>query len=124
MAGLTLLGGEPFEPANQPGRGRAAAAAAGARPGKNVWAFTGFLARPGPAVRRVGDAALVRQMLGCIDVLVDGPFVLEKKDLALRFRGSSNQRLIDVPATLSSGEIVLWDDGYQRGGHYDAKGTR
>ena len=93
-------------------------------PGKNVWAFTGFLLDRDLLSGRVGDAALVRQMLGCIDVLVDGPFVLEKKDLALRFRGSSNQRLIDVPATLSSGEIVLWDDGYQRGGHYDAKGTR
>ena len=92
VAGLTLLGGEPFEHANQ------------------------------PAV-----AELLRQLRArCpgIDVLVDGPFVLEKKDLALRFRGSSNQRLIDIPATLASGRIVLWDDGYQRGGHYDAKGTR
>ena len=82
--------------------------------------ISAFIAIP----RIAGDAALVRQMLGCIDVLVDGPFVLEKKDLALRFRGSSNQRLIDIPATLASGRIVLWDDGYQRGGHYDAKGTR
>ena len=49
-------------------------------------------------------------MLGCIDVLVDGPFVLEKKDLALRFRGSSNQRLIDVPASLKTGAVVLWDE--------------
>jgi len=93
-------------------------------PGKNVWAFTGFLLDRDLLSGRVGDAALVRQMLGCIDVLVDGPFMLEKKDLALRFRGSSNQRLIDIPATLASGRIVLWDDGYQRGGHYDAKGTR
>ena len=103
VAGLTLLGGEPFEPANQPAVAEL---------------LRDLLSG------RVGDAALVRQMLGCIDVLVDGPFVLEKKDLALRFRGSSNQRLIDIPATLASGRIVLWDDGYQRGGHYDAKGTR
>ena len=67
---------------------------------------------------------LARIILEQTDVLVDGPFMLEKKDLALRFRGSSNQRLIDIPATLASGRIVLWDDGYQRGGHYDAKGTR
>ena len=106
------------------GRGEDAGGGRKRCPGKNVWAFTGFLLDRDLLSGRVGDAALVRQMLGCIDVLVDGPFVLEKKDLALRFRGSSNQRLIDVPATLSSGEIVLWDDGYQRGGHYDAKGTR
>ena len=104
VAGLTLLGGEPFEPANQPAVAELLRQLRARCPGKNVWAFTGFL--------------LDR------DLLVDGPFVLEKKDLALRFRGSSNQRLIDIPATLASGRIVLWDDGYQRGGHYDAKGTR
>ena len=121
VAGLTLLGGEPFEPANQPAVAELLRQLRASCPGKNVWAFTGFLLDRDLLSGRVGDAALVRQMLGCIDVLVDGPFVLEKKDLALRFRGSSNQRLIDVPATLSSGEIVLWDDGYQRGGHYDAE---
>ena len=50
------------------------------------------------------------QYLGYLDVLVDGPFVEAKKDLALRFRGSSNQRLIDVPKTLKEGKIVLWED--------------
>ena len=108
VAGLTLLGGEPFEPANQPAVAELLRQLRARCPGKNVWAFTGFLLDRDLLSGRVGDAALV----------------LEKKDLALRFRGSSNQRLIDVPATLSSGEIVLWDDGYQRGGHYDAKGTR
>ena len=124
VAGLTLLGGEPFEPANQPAVAELLRQLRARCPGKNVWAFTGFLLDRDLLSGRVGDAALVRQMLGCIDVLVDGPFVLEKKDLALRFRGSSHQRLIDIPATLASGRIVLWDDGYQRGGHYDAKGTR
>ena len=52
-----------------------------------------------------------RELLKELDVLVDGPFVLEKKDLSLRFRGSSNQRLIDVPASLEGGTAVLWDDG-------------
>ena len=52
-----------------------------------------------------------------MDVLVDGPFVEEKKNLSLRFRGSSNQRIIDVPASLSKGEVVLWEDwqGHERG---------
>ena len=109
VAGLTLLGGEPFEPANQPAVAELLRQLRARCPGKNVWAFTGFLLDRDLLSGRVGDAALVRQMLGCIDVLVDGPFVLEKKDLALRFRGSSNQRLIDIPATLASGRIVLWD---------------
>ena len=51
-----------------------------------------------------------RASRGYLDVLVDGPFVEAKKDLALRFRGSSNQRLIDVPKTLKEGKIVLWED--------------
>ena len=63
-------------------------------------------------------------MISLLDVLVDGRFDKNLKDISLRFRGSSNQRLIYVPATLQANKIVLWDDGYQRGGHYDAKGTR
>ena len=70
------------------------------------------------------EEALSGDVLEQLDVLVDGRFVEALKDISLRFRGSSNQRLIDIPATLASGRIVLWDDGYQRGGHYDAKGTR
>ena len=51
-----------------------------------------------------------------LDVLVDGPFMIEKKNLTLRFRGSENQRLIDMKKTLQAGSVVLWDDGYTRGG--------
>ena len=54
-------------------------------------------------------------MLALLDVLVDGPFLLEKKNLTLRFRGSENQRLIDMKQTLQTGTVVLWDDGYTRG---------
>ena len=57
-------------------------------------------------------------MLSYLDVLVDGPFQIEKKDLLLRFRGSSNQRLIDVPKTLADGRVILWDDGWRRGGKH------
>ena len=123
VAGLTLLGGEPFEPANQPAVAELLRQLRARCPGKKMWAFTGFLLDRDLLSGRVGDAALVRQMLGCIDVLVDGPFVLEKKDLALRFRGSSNQRLIDVPATLSSGDRPVGRRLSTRR-HYDAKGTR
>ena len=55
----------------------------------------------------VGDHS--RDLLEQLDVLVDGPFVLEKKSLSLRFRGSENQRLIDVPASLKQGAVQLWD---------------
>ena len=115
FADVTFSGGDPMY---QPEGFTELAHAIKRQSRKNIWCYTGYtfetlLHNPRQA-----------KLLEYIDVLVDGPFMLEKKDLALRFRGSSNQRLIDVPATLSSGEIVLWDDGYQRGGHYDAKGTR
>ena len=57
-----------------------------------------------------GDPKLTNEFLSYLDVLVDGPFIQEKKDLMLRFRGSSNQRLIDVPASLASGSVQLWQD--------------
>ena len=53
---------------------------------------------------------MTQEYLSYLDVLVDGPFVEEKKNLSLRFRGSENQRLIDVPASLAAGQVVLWQD--------------
>ena len=59
---------------------------------------------------RLGDWNLTQEYLRYLDVLVDGPFIEARKDLSLRFRGSDNQRQIDVPATLAAGHIVLWQD--------------
>ena len=59
---------------------------------------------------KLGDAETVMRMLNCLDVLVDGRFVEELKDLNLRFRGSSNQRLIAVKESLKEDKIVLWDE--------------
>ena len=76
-------------------------------PEKSIWAFSGYLFDRDILSGRLGDT---REYLSYLDVLVDGPFVEAKKNLSLRFRGSENQRLIDVPASLASGNVVLWTD--------------
>ena len=110
IRGLTLLGGEPFEPENQGPIVELLRQVKAKFPEKNVWAFSGYLFDRDILPGKLGDPAITREYLGYLDVLVDGPFVEAKKDLALRFRGSSNQRLIDVPKTLKEGKIVLWED--------------
>ena len=65
---------------------------------KTIWIYTGYL------YEDLKDLAIMRY----IDVLVDGPFIESKKDISLQFRGSSNQRIIDIPATRKSGDIKLW----------------
>ena len=107
IRGLTLLGGEPFEPENQSAVVELLRHIKGEMPNKSIWAYSGYLFDRDILSGRLGDT---REYLSYLDVLVDGPFVQEKKNLSLRFRGSENQRIIDVPATLSRGEIVLWHD--------------
>ena len=106
--GLTLLGGEPFEPQNQRVLLPFIKRVREAYPQKNIWAFTGFtldkLQTRSPHPR----CEVTDEMLSLIDVLVDGKFILAQKNIRLRFRGSENQRLIDLPASLKSGEVVLW----------------
>ena len=100
LDGLTLSGGEPFE--------QAAAclvlARAARERGLNVWAYSGYTLE---ALQRKGDAD-IDGLLGLCDVLVDGPFVLAQRSLELDFRGSANQRLIDLNATREAGELRLW----------------
>ena len=115
IQGITLLGGEPFEPENQPAIVDLLRQIKTRYPHKSVWAFSGYLFDKDILAGRLGPWELTREYIGYLDVLVDGPFVMEKKDLTLRFRGSSNQRLIDVPASLAKGEIVLWEDWQGRG---------
>lgn len=109
--GLTLLGGEPFEPANQRALLPFLRRFRDACPDKTVWAFSGFtldreLQRDGSYPR----CEVTDELLSLIDVLVDGRFVNALKDISLRFRGSSNQRVIDLRKTRERGEIVLWSD--------------
>jgi anaerobic ribonucleoside-triphosphate reductase activating protein len=107
IQGLTLLGGEPFEPQNQGAVVELLRQVKKAYPNKSIWAFSGYLFEKDILSGRLGDTA---EYLSYLDVLVDGPFVESKKNLSLRFRGSENQRLIDVPASLRKGETVLWQD--------------
>ena len=110
IAGLSLLGGEPFEPQNQKAIVELLRQIKGAMPDKSIWAFSGYLFDRDILSGRLGDWDVTQEYLSYLDVLVDGPFVEEKKNLSLRFRGSENQRLIDVPASLAAGQVVLWQD--------------
>ena len=114
IRGLTLLGGEPFEPENQSAIVELLRQIKREMPEKSIWAFSGYLFEKDILSGRLGDT---REYLSYLDVLVDGPFVEAKKNLSLRFRGSENQRLIDVPAYLAAGETILWQDwlGEKRG---------
>ena len=109
--GLTLLGGDPFEPANQRALVPFLREVKEKYPGKDIWAFTGFLYEDLLTEGTYCHTEVSEEMLDMLDVLVDGRFEEDLKDITLRFRGSSNQRLIDLPATRAAGEVVLWDDG-------------
>jgi len=100
LDGVTLSGGEPF---SQPEASREIAAGAH-ESGLNVWCYTGYTYET-----LINGREEWKCLLNEVDVLVDGPFVLAKRTLEARFRGSSNQRLIDVKKSLSAGEVVEWE---------------
>ena len=110
IRGLTLLGGEPFEPENQGAVVELLRQIKSKYPEKTIWAFSGYLFDRDILPGHLGNPEITREYLSYLDVLVDGPFVEAKKNLSLRFRGSENQRIIDVPASLAAGKIVLWQD--------------
>ena len=110
IQGLTLLGGEPFEPQNQGPLVEFLRQVKAKLPGKSIWAFSGYLFDRDLLSGRLGPREITMEFLSYLDVLVDGPFIESKKDLMLRFRGSSNQRLIDVPKSLAAGQVILWQD--------------
>lgn len=110
IRGLTLLGGEPFDPRNQPDIVRLLRRVKAIYPEKSIWAFTGYLLDKDILARKLGPWEITEEYLSYLDVLIDGPFVEEKKNLMLKFRGSENQRLIDVKRTLRTGDLVLWNE--------------
>ncbi|GAB78534.1 4Fe-4S single cluster domain-containing protein [Austwickia chelonae] len=99
--GLTLSGGEPTRQAGPAAR----LASAAKERGLNVWCYSGY--RVEHLLRRARTEPELGELLHLVDVLVDGPFVLARRSLSLPWRGSTNQRLVDLPATLVSGEIRL-----------------
>lgn len=109
ISGFTLLGGDPFEPENARELAPFMKRLRAAYPDKSFWCFTGYDLDAELLSGKQADLSDVMDMLGTLDVLVDGRFVEEKKDLNLRFRGSSNQRIILVKPTLERDEVVLWD---------------
>lgn len=114
IQGLTLLGGEPFEPQNQGAVLDLVRQVRQRYPQKSVWAYSGYLFDKDILPGRLGDSDVTQELVGLLDVLVDGPFVENQKDLSLRFRGSRNQRLIDVPASLQAGSVILWMDQQEK----------
>ena len=115
IKGLTLLGGEPFEPQNQPAIVELLRQVKANYPEKSIWAYSGYLFDRDILAGRLGPKEITDEYVSYLDVIVDGRFVQSKKNLSLRFRGSENQRLIDVKASLKMGEVVLWQDWQTEG---------
>lgn len=108
--GLTLLGGEPFEPENQRVLVEFLKKVKEKYPQKSIWCYTGYLYDQELLAKSRARCEVTDEMLSMIDVLVDGEFQLDKKNISLQFRGSENQRLIDLKKTRSTGEITLWHE--------------
>ena len=111
VKGLTLLGGEPMEHSNQQGLLSLLRKLRETYPDKDVWCFTGYDFDRDVKGRMLKEWPETEEFLSYIDVLVDGPFVESLKSVALRFKGSSNQRTIDVKKSMEAGVTVLME-GY------------
>lgn len=109
VKGLTILGGEPMEPENQPEVLRLLKAVKTEYPEKSVWMFSGYDFEKDMLNRMWQDIPETKEILSCLDVLVDGEFMEELKNLSLRFKGSSNQRTILVQESLAAGSLVLYN---------------
>lgn len=108
IEGFSLLGGEPFEPCNQRVLVKLLEKIKKTYPEKTVWCYTGYLYDEELKKESRARCEVTDRMLDMIDVLVDGRFVVEKKNLNLLFRGSSNQRVIDLNKTRENGSVTIW----------------
>lgn len=114
IEGLTLLGGEPFEPESRRGLTELCRRFHERFPDKTIWCYSGFVFDRELLSNAIPEPETARELLSELDVLVDGRFVESLKSPALMFRGSSNQRIIDVPASLKAGEVVLLPGKWER----------
>lgn len=112
IEGLTILGGDPFELANQEQVARLVSRVRQELPDKDIWVYTGYILDQHLLEGGSRHTPWTDTILEQIDVLIDGPFVQALKNLNLAFRGSSNQRLIDMPASLKAQEVVLFDPSF------------
>ena len=112
ITGLSLLGGEPFEKVNQEGLAPLVKKVKETYPDKKIWCYTGYTFDKQILGQMIGEEnrETTKELLSNIDYIVDGKFVEELKDPKLQFRGSSNQRIIDVQKSLNQNEVVLWDE--------------
>lgn len=108
IKGITLLGGEPFEHVNQQGLLPLVRQIRREYPEKSIWCFTGYDYEKDILGKMYQEWPETKELLSCLDVLVDGEFMIDKKDLGLVFKGSSNQRTIRVQESLEAGKIILW----------------
>lgn len=110
IRGLTLLGGEPFEPENQRVLVKLLRRVRTELPEKDIWSYSGYTFEELTGESRA-RCEVTDEMLSLLDVLVDGEFILAKRNLMLRFRGSENQRILDVKKSLKAGSPVEWREG-------------
>ena len=110
IAGLTVLGGEPFEPENQKTVAEVMRRVREECPAKTIWAYTGYTLTRDLVPGGAEFTEYTEEILRLLDVLVDGRFEEEQKDISLLFRGSRNQRVIDMKKTIAAGRLVLWDE--------------
>lgn len=109
IKGFSLLGGEPFEPKNQEVLAPFLERIKKEYPQKDIWCYSGYDFEKDLLSKRLCDFSVTDRMLSCIDILVDGKFVEELKNLKLRFKGSENQRIIDVKKSRKENKIILWE---------------
>ena len=114
ITGLTLLGGEPFEPENQAELAILAKKFKQAYPEKTIWCYSGFSFENDLLPKAQKRLENVYDLLSNVDVLVDGKFVEELKDSSLLFRGSSNQNIIDVKKSLSENKLIWLEGKWKR----------
>ena len=109
IAGLSLLGGEPMEPVNQEGILPLLRVVKQTYPEKNIWCYTGYLFDKDVLDKMCKESEVTKEIVSYLDIVVDGEFMIDRKNLKINFRGSDNQRIIDVKKTLDAGEIVHWE---------------